>query len=89
MKKSKIIIIECRHPKVSTDEIVSTNKIPSIDNVDTRTLDVALRACDISVPLSILDKIIDVVELLEYKGDKTTIKDMLKLKQEWKPTNNN
>lgn len=77
MKKSKnSIIIKYEHN--------GFNKPISIDKVDTNTLDVALRVCDISLPLSILDKIIDVIELLEYKGDKTTINDILKLKREWK-----
>lgn len=77
MKKSKnSIIIKYEHN--------GFNKPISIDKVDTNTLDVALRVCDISLPLSILDKIIDVIELLECKGDKTTINDILKLKREWK-----
>ena len=92
MKTVKIIIkSKCLKSNtgilIGIDNVTDIDKTPTIDNVDINTLDLALRVCDISIPLSILDKIIDVVELLEHKGDKTTIDDILKLKREWKQIN--
>ena len=69
-------------------DIRVTEKRRLIDKVTTELLDIALRACSIAIPIDIVDKIIDVVELLEDKGDKTTIKDITKLQQEWKRSNN-
>jgi len=69
-------------------DIRVTEKRRLIDKVTTELLDIALRACSIAIPIDIVDKIIDVVELLEDKGGKTTIKDITKLQQEWKRSNN-
>lgn len=50
-----------------------------IDNVTVTSLDVALRMCGIEIDLDTLDVLIDVIELLEEKGEEVTIKDMLNL----------
>jgi hypothetical protein len=62
------------------------NKKKSIDKVTTQDLDMVFRLCEISVPIDIVDNIIDIVELLEEKGDKTTLKDVCKLQEGWKMT---
>ena len=46
-------------------------------------LDVALRMVGISIDKETIDKIIDIVELLETKGDDTSIKDICELQAEW------
>jgi hypothetical protein len=55
----------------------------SIDNVTVTNLDVALRMVGISIDKETIDKIIDIVELLETKGDDTSIKDICELQAEW------
>lgn len=55
----------------------------SIDKVTTSNLNSALLLCDIRLSMDIVDHIIDIVELLEDKGDQTTLKDITKLKEEW------
>jgi predicted RNA-binding protein len=47
-----------------------------IDRVTTNNLDAALRMCNVEIHVRTLDLIIDLVELLEDKGDKVTIKDI-------------
>lgn len=59
-----------------------------IDEVTTERLDIALRMCGIEMPYSIVDNIIDLVELIEKKGGKTSINDTVKLQAEWKKHNN-
>jgi len=54
-----------------------------IDNVTTTNLDLALRMCKIELPIPLIDKIIDLIELLEEYGDGTTIKDICKLQAAW------
>jgi len=58
----------------------------AIDKVTVTNLDVALRICGIEIHTSILDRIIDLVELIEEKGDNTTESDVLKLKEQWYET---
>lgn len=58
----------------------------SIDNVTVTNLDLALRMCGIQIDKSILDRVIDVVEMLEEKGDYTTISDVANLQVEWSET---
>ena len=58
------------------------NKKP-IDNVTTKNLDLALRMVGISINVAVIDKIIDLVELIEEKGDHTSIYDICKLEAEW------
>ena len=55
-----------------------------IDKVTTSRLDMALRMVGISMNLDVVDKIIDLVELIEVKGGKTSMKDICKLQAEWK-----
>lgn len=55
-----------------------------IDKVHTDLLDMALRSCNIEIHPDILDRVIDVVELLEEKGEEVSIKDICELKAEWK-----
>ena len=59
-------------------------KIDLIDNVTVTNLDIALRMCNIQIAPELLDKIIDLVELIEVKGDDVSIKDVLSLQEEWK-----
>jgi hypothetical protein len=55
-----------------------------IDKVTVKNLDVSLRMVGIYLDNILIDKIIDLVELIEDKGDKVTIKDISKLESEWK-----
>jgi hypothetical protein len=55
-----------------------------INKVPTTNLDIALRMCGIEINKSILDKAIDLVELIEEKGDEVSIKDICKLQASWK-----
>jgi hypothetical protein len=64
---------------------MNTEKRP-IDNVTVDNLDIALRMCQIQIDKSILDRIIDLVELIEEKADETSIADVFKLQEEWKQT---
>jgi hypothetical protein len=54
-----------------------------IDKVTTTNLDLALRMVGISFDLNTIDKIIDLVELIESKGDDTSMKDVIDLQGEW------
>lgn len=63
-----------------------TNKCTSnrmIDNVTTSNLDIALRMAGIQLDIRLIDRIIDLVELIEDKGNNTSIDDVLILKKEW------
>jgi len=55
-----------------------------INKVTTTNLDIALRMCSIEINEIILDKIIDLVELLEDKGNEVTIQDICKLQTAWR-----
>ena len=57
-------------------------KLP-IDKVTTKILDIALRMVGIQLDVNIIDKVIDLVELIENKGDDVTIKDIVSLQQTW------
>ena len=54
-----------------------------IDNVTTDRLDLALRMVGITFDHRTIDKIIDIVELIEEKGGETSIQDIEALKVEW------
>ena len=54
-----------------------------IDNVTTDRLDLALRMVGITFDHRTIDKIIDIVELIEEKGGETSIQDIEALKAEW------
>jgi hypothetical protein len=59
------------------------NKLKPIDNVTVEFLDLGLRLVGIQLPLDIIDKIIDVVELIEDKGGEASLKDIALLEKEW------
>jgi hypothetical protein len=61
-------------------------KKPSIDRVSTTTLDIALRSVGYKLDMELIDKIIDLVELLEVKGDNTSLADICKLEAVWEKT---
>lgn len=54
-----------------------------IDKVTVTNLDLALRMCDIHLAKSIINKIIDLVELIENKGDNASMKDICELQSIW------
>jgi len=54
-----------------------------IDKVTVTNLDIALRMCNIQLDKTLIDRIIDLVQLIEDKGDDTSIKDICKLQSEW------
>lgn len=62
---------------------MSKNKKKRIDKVTTERLDLALRMIGVQVNRELVDKIIDLVELIEDKGGNTSIKDVIKLQAEW------
>ena len=64
-------------------EIVK-NQVKPIDKVTVEILDVALRMVGIQLHLTIIDKIIDLVELIEVKGEEVSIKDVCALQEVWK-----
>lgn len=65
--------------------MITTKRL--IDNVTTENLDIALRMCKIQLDKHLIDKIIDLVELIEDKGDETSIQDVCKLQEAWNQTN--
>lgn len=66
--------------------VTPTESTLPIDKVTVQNLDIALRMCNIQIDKTLLDRIIDVVELIEEKGDDVSIKDVAKLKAEWEDT---
>ncbi len=58
-------------------------KKKKINKVTTEQLDMVLRICNIQLNYELIDRIIDVVELIEDKGGKTSLKDVCKLQEEW------
>jgi hypothetical protein len=54
-----------------------------IDNVTVENLDVALRICNIEIDKAVLDKVIDLVELIEDKGADVSLRDICELQAEW------
>jgi hypothetical protein len=60
-----------------------SKKISPIDMVTTANLDIALRIVGISLDLKTIDKIIDIVWLIESKGDDTSMKDIIELHRKW------
>lgn len=71
--------------KKKTKKVPKTETKP-IDRVTVTNLDIALRMCDINIDKKLLDKIIDVVELIEQKGDNVSIKDTCELQRSWRRT---
>jgi hypothetical protein len=64
-------------------KIMSKNKKRRIDKVTTDRLDIALRMVGIQLNIELVDRIIDIVELIEDKGGNTSLKDVSKLQAEW------
>ena len=62
---------------------MSKNKKKRIDKVTTSRLDIALRMVGINMSIEIIDKIIDLVELIEDNGGNTSIKDVCELQSKW------
>jgi len=58
------------------------NKKKSIDNVTVDLLNAALTMCDIRLSEEVIDKILDLVELIEENGEYTSTLDIQKLKDE-------
>ena len=58
-------------------------ELKPIDRVTTDLLSKAARGVGIYTHEGILDRIIDLVELIEHKGDSTTLYDLSKLEKEW------
>ncbi len=58
-------------------------KDTSIDNVTPANLDLALRMSGIQIDHDTLDKIIDLVELLEAHGDNTSIMQIAGVQAKW------
>ena len=54
-----------------------------IDKVTVTNLDIALRMCHLNVDRVLLDRIIDIIELIENKGDNVSIRDIVKLQDLW------
>ena len=69
------------------EDIEEMNKKASekrpIDKVTTEILDIALRMVGIQLDVNIIDKVIDLVELIENKGGDVTIEDIVSLQQTW------
>ena len=54
-----------------------------IDNVTVTNLDLAFRMVGISCDRETVDRIIDLVELIESKGDDTSMKNVIDLQAKW------
>jgi hypothetical protein len=58
-----------------------------IDKVTTSRLDMALRMVGVSLNMTLIDKIIDLVEVIEDKGDDVSLRDIVKLQEQWEGFN--
>jgi len=58
-------------------------KVKAIDRVTTDRLQMVLRMAGIELPFSLIDNVIDLVELIEDKGGNVSLKDIENLKSEW------
>lgn len=54
-----------------------------IDKVTTPLLYNALKTVGVNIHIDLIDKVIDVVELLEDKGEGATLKDLISLRKKW------
>ena len=59
------------------------NEQKGIDKVTVTNLDVALRMVGMAFEPKVIDKIIDLVALIEMKGNGVTIEDICELKEVW------
>lgn len=73
-------------PQLVKNELRSQKEKP-IDKVTVTNLDTALRMVGITFDHKTIDKIIDLVELIEEKGDDVRIKDILELQAYWQSVN--
>jgi len=64
---------------------LNKSKADPFDKVTTTTLSTALQLCGLHISTHVVDRIIDVVELVAKKGDGVTINDLCKLQEEWGP----
>jgi hypothetical protein len=60
-----------------------------IDKVTTSRMEMTLRMCGIHLDYDLIDKIIDVVELIEDKGGEVTLDDAFNLQEAWEEQTNN
>lgn len=51
--------------------------------VDVKILDLAARAADLIVDESTIGKIIDLIDLIESKGDQASLKDIASIQRKW------
>jgi len=66
-------------------ELKDVKRKPSaIDYVTVEQLDLALRMCNIEISKTIIDKIIDLVQLIGEKKGEATTKDVINLQSQWK-----
>ena len=70
----------CRDFSDSFDFTVVPASKP-IDNVDVQNLGAALKICDIELNEKEVDLIIELVELIELKGDNITLDEIFKIKE--------
>tara|TARA_R110000772_G_scaffold120327_5_gene226530 strand:- start:10504 stop:10704 length:201 start_codon:yes stop_codon:yes gene_type:complete len=63
------------------------NKKKRIDKVTTDRLDMLFRMVGIDCDIDTVDKIIDLVELIEDKGGNTSLKDVVELQALWDYSN--
>lgn len=76
---------KCSTPieKQSVQESIERIEKP-IDKVTIERLDMVLRMCNIQLHHTLIDKIIDSVELIEEKGESVTLMDVCKMRSQWK-----
>lgn len=55
-----------------------------LDKVTVANLDTVLKMVGIALPHETIDKIIDLVEIIEEKGDNVTVNDILLIQKYWK-----
>jgi hypothetical protein len=66
------------------DKLINKPIEKPIDKVTTQALCSALLVCNIKMDAIVADKIIEVIKLLEEKGDEVTITEINELISEWK-----
>jgi hypothetical protein len=82
LKSQNVTALDCRKEDVIKHYLEKKSE-KTIDKVTTSLLDVALRMCDIEINKAILDRLIDVVEIITEKGGDVSLKDVSHLKDEW------
>ena len=70
--------------RIKNSRAMAKSKKPKpIDSVTVENLDVALRMCNIEIHKAILDKIIDIIEVIEDKKESVSMRDITRLQAEW------